>query len=396
MIDIRNGELADLWPDETSPEFKSISYALHMAIIRMLEKAAGVGSSCDINHLAESTLDYLAVETRAMYYDQGADIETKRSIIKNTLKWYTQAGTVKATEELIASVFGGDARLIEWFDFTEPPIEANTFDVETEALMTKDIINELTSVIKKVKNSKSHIRRVTVLRELHSAATMATCITAINECTVSNHEISDTDATEGMNVAAVAAPVTETYALNTTAGNVQATAGAFIASATGTEGSTYVLNDNQGATEASGTIDVGPANASEESTHALNAETGKTFFTEQTYTAVAEDTDTGNVLGLYILHPNNIGRCGHICNASYAVSSQARGLHIGEKLVSDCLIQGKLHGFRILQFNAVVASNIHARHLYERLGFIQLGVIPGGFRMKDGHYEDICPYYHEL
>lgn len=38
MIDIRNGELADLWPDETSPEFKSISYALHMAIIRMLEK----------------------------------------------------------------------------------------------------------------------------------------------------------------------------------------------------------------------------------------------------------------------------------------------------------------------------------------------------------------------
>ena len=128
----------------------------------------------------------------------------------------------------------------------------------------------------------------------------------------------------------------------------------------------------------------------------LNAETGKAFFAEQTYTAVAEDTDTGNVLGLYILHPNNIGRCGHICNASYAVSSQARGLHIGEKQVSDCLIQGKLHGFRILQFNAVVASNIHARHLYERLGFIQLGVIPGGFRMKDGHYEDICPYYHEL
>lgn len=91
----------------------------------------------------------------------------------------------------------------------------------------------------------------------------------------------------------------------------------------------------------------------------LNAKTGKAFFAEQTYTAVAEDTDNGKVLGLYILHPNNIGRCGHICNASYAVSSQARGLHIGEKLVSDCLVQGKLHGFRVLQFNAVVASNIY-------------------------------------
>ena len=129
---------------------------------------------------------------------------------------------------------------------------------------------------------------------------------------------------------------------------------------------------------------------------ALDLETGKQFFAGQTYNAVAVDIDTGRVCGCYILHPNNVGRCGHICNASYAVSSESRGLHIGEKLVADCLVQGKRHGFRILQFNAVVASNIHARHLYERLGFIQLGTIPKGFRMKDGHYEDICPYYHEL
>ena len=78
------------------------------------------------------------------------------------------------------------------------------------------------------------------------------------------------------------------------------------------------------------------------------------------------------------------------------MSRDTRGLHIGEKLVSDCLVQAKKHGFLILQFNAVVATNIHARHLYERLGFLPLGTIPKGFRMKDGHYEDICPYYHEL
>ena len=123
---------------------------------------------------------------------------------------------------------------------------------------------------------------------------------------------------------------------------------------------------------------------------------GREFFDSQTYSAVAENTESGEILGLYILHPNNVGRCGHICNASYAVSSRARGLHIGEKLVKDCMEQGRRHGFRILQFNAVVESNIHARHLYERLGFVRLGTIPGGFRMKDGHYENICPYYHEL
>ena len=128
----------------------------------------------------------------------------------------------------------------------------------------------------------------------------------------------------------------------------------------------------------------------------LTTESGTAFFAEQTYCGVAEDTDTGRIYGMYILHPNNVGRCGHICNASYAVDQESRGLHIGEKLVSDCLAQGKAHGYRVLQFNAVVASNVHARHLYERLGFKQLGTIPGGFRMNDGSYEDICPYYHEL
>ncbi len=131
-------------------------------------------------------------------------------------------------------------------------------------------------------------------------------------------------------------------------------------------------------------------------TELLNDRTGAEFFSSQTYCGVAEDTDTGRVLGLYILHPNNIGRCGHICNASYAVSSAVRGHHIGEKLVLDCMAQGKAHGFGILQFNAVVRTNIHARHLYERLGFRQLGTIPGGFLMKGGHFEDICPYYHLL
>ena len=53
----------------------------------------------------------------------------------------------------------------------------------------------------------------------------------------------------------------------------------------------------------------------------LNEETGKAFFSEQTYTAAAVDAESGKVYGLYILHPNNIGRCGHICNACLLYTS---------------------------------------------------------------------------
>lgn len=126
----------------------------------------------------------------------------------------------------------------------------------------------------------------------------------------------------------------------------------------------------------------------------LDRESGLEFFRGQSFTGVCKEK--GELLGLYILHPNNVGRCGHICNASYAVSSIARGKGVGEALVRHCLETAKELGFRIMQFNAVVSNNTPALNLYRKLGFTQLGVIPGGFLMKDGHYQDIIPHYKEL
>lgn len=128
-------------------------------------------------------------------------------------------------------------------------------------------------------------------------------------------------------------------------------------------------------------------------TEKLSNKDGKAFFESQSYTGIAKLEETGEVIGLYILHPNNIGRCGHIANASYAVERNARGHHAGEALVKDCLIKGKELGFKILQFNAVVASNAAALALYKKLGFERLGTIPGGFLNIDGVYEDIILHY---
>lgn len=123
---------------------------------------------------------------------------------------------------------------------------------------------------------------------------------------------------------------------------------------------------------------------------------GHSFFSEQNDTGLAIEQETERVVGLYILHPNNIGRCGHLCNASYAVLSSFRGQGIGELLVKDCITEAVKKSYRILQFNAVVATNQVAIHLYKKLGFQQLGVIPGGFLMPDGSYEDIIPHYLDL
>lgn len=123
------------------------------------------------------------------------------------------------------------------------------------------------------------------------------------------------------------------------------------------------------------------------------AEAGE-FFGGQSFTGVAEED--GTLYGLFILHPNNVGRCGHLSNASYAVSSSARGKGIGEQMVRYSLEKGRKLGFRVLQFNAVVRTNERAVRLYEKLGFVCLGTVPGGFLMKDGTYEDILLFYHLL
>lgn len=126
----------------------------------------------------------------------------------------------------------------------------------------------------------------------------------------------------------------------------------------------------------------------------LTLEEARSFFAGQSYTGVAEEN--GEILGLYIVHPNNVGRCGHIANASYGVKPGQRGKQIGKKMVIDSLEKAGSLGFRIMQYNAVVAVNEGAVHLYKKLGFTPLGVIPNGFKQKDGNYVDIIPFYIEI
>lgn len=125
-------------------------------------------------------------------------------------------------------------------------------------------------------------------------------------------------------------------------------------------------------------------------------EEAREFFMSQDFTGIAVDVDTDRALGVYILHPNNVGRCGHICNTSYAVSADSRGHGVGEMLVRHSTQKAKEAGYRILQLNAVVSFNHAALALYKKVGFVAMTPIPDGFRLADGTYTDIIPHYFVL
>ena len=77
------------------------------------------------------------------------------------------------------------------------------------------------------------------------------------------------------------------------------------------------------------------------------------------------------------------------------IDPAAAGKGLGRAFV-DFYEQGaKSRSCRALRMDTN-ARNLRARALYKKLGFTQLGVIPGGFLNKDGEYEDIIPHYHVL
>ena len=63
----------------------------------------------------------------------------------------------------------------------------------------------------------------------------------------------------------------------------------------------------------------------------LGMEDGEAFL-KSSLIQVLRSTKMMRYVGLYILHPNNIGRCGHICNASYDGKSTVRGKALEESL----------------------------------------------------------------
>lgn len=98
----------------------------------------------------------------------------------------------------------------------------------------------------------------------------------------------------------------------------------------------------------------------------------------KTYVAV----ESNQVLGTYILKPNQPGRGNHIANASYLVKAASRGKGIGDTLCKHSIQTARELGYEGIQFNLVVSSNTAAVALWERNGFQILGTIPRGFRHK--------------
>jgi GNAT superfamily N-acetyltransferase len=125
---------------------------------------------------------------------------------------------------------------------------------------------------------------------------------------------------------------------------------------------------------------------------ATEAET-REFWTGD-HLAVAAEGDT--VLGAAKMGANRPAQGAHVGTASFVIGARARGRGIGRRLGEYAVAWHRDHGFRGIQFNAVVSTNTVAVSLWKSLGFEVVGTVPAAFRLPDSSYADLYVMYLDL
>lgn len=118
----------------------------------------------------------------------------------------------------------------------------------------------------------------------------------------------------------------------------------------------------------------------------ISEEAARSYWIEQPPGETVVLEEDGEVFGTAKMGPNKPGNGAHIGTASFMVSDAARGRGVGRALGEHVIAWHREQGFRGIQFNAVVESNVSAVRLWQSLGFEIIGTVPGAFRSSEHGY----------
>lgn len=128
----------------------------------------------------------------------------------------------------------------------------------------------------------------------------------------------------------------------------------------------------------------------------LTRETGRDLWLERPPGLTVVLEDEGRILGSAKMGPNRPGHGDHVGTASFMVAPEARGRGVGRRLGEHVVQWHRDAGFRGIQFNAVVETNLAAVRLWRDLGFEIVGTVPGAFRSPAHGYVGLHVMYLDL
>jgi ribosomal protein S18 acetylase RimI-like enzyme len=85
------------------------------------------------------------------------------------------------------------------------------------------------------------------------------------------------------------------------------------------------------------------------------------------------------LIGTYFLQANQKGGS-HVANCGYITAAFAAGRGVARSMCAHSLERARERGFRAMQFNFVVSTNLRAIRLWQAMGFETVGKLPGAFQ----------------
>ena len=104
----------------------------------------------------------------------------------------------------------------------------------------------------------------------------------------------------------------------------------------------------------------------------------------------------GEIVGTYHLRRNQAGGGAHVCNCGYMVAPEARGHGVARAMCEHSMETARRQGFRAMQFNFVVSTNVGAVRLWENLGFENAGRLPCAFDSPSKGFVDAFVMFRTL
>ena len=98
--------------------------------------------------------------------------------------------------------------------------------------------------------------------------------------------------------------------------------------------------------------------------------------------------DETGIVGTYSLQPNQRGGGSHVANCGYVTHPDAAGKGVARAMCAHSLALAARQGFRAMQFNFVVSTNVRAIAAWRSFGFEEVGRLPGAFLHPAQGYVD--------
>jgi RimJ/RimL family protein N-acetyltransferase len=108
------------------------------------------------------------------------------------------------------------------------------------------------------------------------------------------------------------------------------------------------------------------------------------------------ENESGDLLGTYYIKPNQPTLGAHVANCGYIVGESARGQGVATALCEHSQTEALRLGYRAMQYNLVVKTNEASVHLWQKLGFNIVGVLPEAFNHAKYGYVDAYVMYKLL